>query len=147
MNENKKEAYYFWLDRNDQTKDKQLASTNLDEARLRALNVHNKFRCIHNVSSYTISDTINLVAQNYAVHLASINRLVHSYNPRYGENLFYYCSDGIVTDTESKRKEKFEYLLSILIDLENLWFCRTIFIRKQSITTIRTRVSVRFMRT
>ena len=55
-----------------------------------ALNKHNEYRSLHGVEPLTISEKINNIAQKYAEHLASINKMVHSNNENYGENL-YWC--------------------------------------------------------
>ncbi len=73
----------------------QLTPSELNIVRQKALDRHNYYRSLHNVSALTLDDTINDVAQNYSVKLGSINQLKHSYNLRYGENLFNYCQYGV----------------------------------------------------
>jgi glioma pathogenesis-related protein 2 len=56
--------------------------------RAAALKQHNIYRAKHGVSPLVLSTQINDVAQKYAEQLARTNRLVHSGNKHYGENLY-----------------------------------------------------------
>jgi uncharacterized protein YkwD len=73
----------------------QLTNDQLTSVRQSALMRHNVYRRQHNVSDYVLDDKINRVAQNYSMQLARTNVLRHSYNPRFGENLFQYCQYGV----------------------------------------------------
>jgi len=68
----------------------------LDLAAFRAavLKQHNVYRAKHDVSPLTLSSQLNDVAQHYAEQLARTNRLVHSDNTHFGENLYAFGSSG-----------------------------------------------------
>ena len=61
-----------------------------------ALKQHNFYRAKHGVPLLVLSSQFNDVAQRYAEQLARMNRLVHSDNTRYGENLYAFSSSGQV---------------------------------------------------
>jgi uncharacterized protein YkwD len=56
--------------------------------RAAALKQHNAYRAKHGVPPLVLSTQLNDVAQHYAEQLARTNRLAHSGNKRYGENLY-----------------------------------------------------------
>ena len=62
--------------------------------RAAALKQHNVYRAKHDVSPLTLSSRLNDVAQHYAEQLARTNRLVHSGNTHFGENLYAFGSSG-----------------------------------------------------
>jgi hypothetical protein len=78
-----------------------------------ALNLHNYYRTLHaNTSNLTLNSVLNQVAQNYSYQLAYVinnssqYNLVHSNNPRLGENLFLYCQYGIISNATLMSKLK-----------------------------------------
>src|SRR5919197_5765685 len=72
------------------------APGHLDLAAFRAaaLKQHNVYRAKHGVPPLVLNTQLNDVAQHYAAQLARTNRLVHSDNTRYGENLYAFGSSG-----------------------------------------------------
>jgi uncharacterized protein YkwD len=56
--------------------------------RAAALEQHNRYRAKHGVPPLVLSTQLNDAAQQYAEQLARTQRLVHSGNKHYGENLF-----------------------------------------------------------
>ena len=62
--------------------------------RAAALKQHNLYRAKHDVPPLVFSTQINDVAQKYAEQLARVNRLVHSGNKHYGENLYAFTTSG-----------------------------------------------------
>jgi uncharacterized protein YkwD len=56
--------------------------------RAAALEQHNLYRAKHGVPPLVLSPQLNDAAQHYAEQLARTQRLVHSGNKQYGENLF-----------------------------------------------------------
>jgi uncharacterized protein YkwD len=83
-----------------------------------ALNLHNYYRTLHaNTSNLTLNSVLNQVAQNYSYQLAYVinnstqYNLVHSYNSRFGENLFLYCQYGSISNaTLMSKLENFMFL-------------------------------------
>jgi uncharacterized protein YkwD len=71
-------------------------SGQLDLAAFRAaaLKQHNVYRTKHRVPPLILSAQLNDVAQRYAEQLARTNRLVHSDNTHFGENLYTFGSSG-----------------------------------------------------
>ena len=71
-------------------------SGQLDLAAFRAaaLKQHNVYRTTHGAPPLVLSMQINDVAQHYAEQLARTNRLVHSGNTHFGENLYAFGSSG-----------------------------------------------------
>jgi hypothetical protein len=61
-----------------------------------ALEAHNRHRARHCVSPLQLDDIISRSAQNYAQHLANINRLVHSGVSGLGENLYMRGSSDVI---------------------------------------------------
>ena len=72
------------------------APGHLDLAAFRAaaLKQHNVYRAKHGVPPLVLSSQLNDVAQHYAEQLARTNRLVHSDNTHFGENLYAFGSSG-----------------------------------------------------
>jgi uncharacterized protein YkwD len=62
--------------------------------RAAALKQHNLYRAKHDAPPLVLSTQLNDVAQQYAEQLARTNRLVHSGNTHYGENLYAFGSSG-----------------------------------------------------
>jgi hypothetical protein len=61
-----------------------------------ALEAHNRYRARHCVSPLQLDDSISRSAQNYAQHLANINRMVHSGTSDLGENLYMQGSSVVI---------------------------------------------------
>src|SRR5215831_17497903 len=66
----------------------------LADFRAAALKQHNIYRAKHGVPPVVLSSQLNDVAQYYAEQLARTNRLGHSGNTRFGENLYAFGSSG-----------------------------------------------------
>jgi glioma pathogenesis-related protein 2 len=62
--------------------------------RAAALKQHNLYRAKHGAPPLVLSAQLNDMAQHYAEQLARTNRLVHSGNKSYGENLYAFGSSG-----------------------------------------------------
>ena len=72
------------------------ASGHLDVVAFRAaaLKQHNIYRAKHGAPPLILSSQLNDLAQQHAEQLARTNRLVHSGNTRYGENLYAFGSSS-----------------------------------------------------
>jgi Cysteine-rich secretory protein family len=66
----------------------------LADFRAAASKQHNVHRAKHDVPPLVLSSQLNDVAQHYAEQLARTNRLVHSGNTHFGENLYAFGSSG-----------------------------------------------------
>jgi uncharacterized protein YkwD len=85
----------------------QMTTAELNYSRTNALNLHNYYRNLHaNTANLTLDKTVNAVAQTYSQYLAKQAgySLVHSANPKFGENLFLYCQYGVIPNQTSKFK-------------------------------------------
>jgi hypothetical protein len=109
---NNKPIRYKRLDNVHMTSDK------LNYSLYAALNLHNNYRSLHaNTNSLALHAVLNQIAQNYSYQLAYVinnstqYNLVHSYNSRFGENLFLYCQYGTISNVTlmSKLKPKFDF--------------------------------------
>ena len=81
----------------------QIKSVTLDLEKIRSeiLSNHNYHRKRHQVGSLVRKASIEKVAQDYSEYLASIERMTHSDNDQYGENLFFcWSSRGICVTGE-----------------------------------------------
>ena len=77
------------------------AELDLETIRADILTNHNYHRTRHQVDVLTRDSEIENVAQAYSVHLASEDKMEHSGNQNYGENLYYcYSSAGICVTGE-----------------------------------------------
>ena len=77
---------------------------NLDSEKIRSdiLSNHNYHRKRHQVDKLVRKASIEKVAQDHSKYLASIERMMHSDNDKYGENLFFcYESNRICVTGES----------------------------------------------
>ena len=77
-------------------KSKKKPKTKKDKFIQDALEKHNELRAAHGVEPLTISEDLNIIAQKYAEHLASIDKIVRSDNTYKGEELGenIYCCLG-----------------------------------------------------
>ncbi|XP_055379617.1 uncharacterized protein LOC129610872 [Condylostylus longicornis] len=62
------------------------------ELRQSSLTAHNRFRSLHNCPPLVQNPELDKLAEEWAKHLAEINKLYHRPNSKYGENL-YWTSD------------------------------------------------------
>jgi uncharacterized protein YkwD len=62
--------------------------------RAAALKQHNVYRARHGAPPLVLSSQLNDVAQHYVEQLARTNKLVHSGNTHFGENLYAFGSSG-----------------------------------------------------
>ena len=73
------------------------------------LEAHNNYRARHCAGSLEFDYELSVSAQNYAEHLAQIERLVHSGTPGVGENLWQLWSSNTIDSINGTEKFFFSF--------------------------------------
>ena len=96
----------------------EIYSLDLEKIRADILTNHNYHRKRHQVGNLVRNSEIEQVAQSYSEYQASIDSMIHSENPNYGENLYSCWSSSGICVTGEKASQKWYDEVS-LYDFKN----------------------------